>query len=285
MSNSTRDRAVTGQLSDGVVSVDLGTGAVSADFDALWNIAEGGGTGLNARPANSELFTLPVITELNDRVRALLTDFVSNVIEPAVRTAIDNATVTTVVDVTLRNQLLFINLAGVRLVSTITGTVQGYLTGTPAPTVSSVASETSTNILGAILSLIGMGLPSLLFAIENSVEGPLVATTVPAVASSIVAPWKTSATATVPPWKTGLTTTTLALTISALSVPIAVIWGRVPIVVNARPDAAGSIGSPIAEDPGRVVQSALALRVLDAAGDPVATIYVASAAVGPATLR
>lgn len=276
---------VTGSLSDGVVSIDLGTGELTADFDALWDIAEGGGTGLNARPANSELFTLPVITELNDRVRALLTDFVTGVVRPAVLAAIDDATVTTVVDVTLRNQLLFINLAGVRLESTITGTVEGYQTGSPAPTVSSVASETSTNILGAILSLIGMGLPSLLNAIENSVEAPLVATTVPAVASSVVTPWKASAAAAVTPWASGLTGMTLGLTMSQLSVPIAAIWGRVPIVVNAQPDAAGAVGSPIAEEPGRVIQSALALRVLDAAGDPVATIFVASAAVGPATLR
>lgn len=276
---------VAGVRSDGVVSVDLSTGEVTADLGALWNVAEGGTSGLTARPANSPVLTAGVVAELTQRVRALLSDFVSSVLRPAVLSAIDAATVTTVVDVTLRNQFLFITVAGVRLVSTITGSVAGYQTGSPAPTVSSVASEASANILGALLSLVGLGLPSLLNAIESSVEGPLVATSVPVIASSVVAPWKVTATAAVSPWQSGLTGAVVDQASSALAGPVSAIQALVPMVVNAQPDAANALGSPLPDLAGRVVQSALVVRVVDDAGDPVASVYVATAAVGPATLR
>lgn len=276
---------VTGTLSDGVVTTDLTSGKVSADLEALFDAAYGHSGGLNGLAPNTSVLTAPVLSELSRRVGVLLQGFVTGTIQPALTAALNAASVTAVIDASLRTRLGIINLVGLNLLATITGTAAGFTTGSPAPTVSVVASEASSGILNGLLALLGLPLSSLVNAVQGAVVAPLVGTVVPVIGSAVVAPVLATATGLAAGLVSTLTGTTIPAVLTALAPVLTALGTLVRVVVNARPDAPGSVGPPAAAAPGRWFQSALHVGVVNAASASVAALYLANASVGPNALR
>jgi predicted ribosomally synthesized peptide with SipW-like signal peptide len=282
---------VSGQLTDGIVTIDLTSGLVQADLAALFDEAYESSGGLNGLPANTSVLTAPVLAELSSRAGVLLTEFVDLTLQPALDAALEAATVTVVLDATLRTRatVLFttINVLGLDLHTEITGTVGGFtgVVGAPAPVVATTVTESSPGILNGLLALLGINLNALTTAVVNAVAAPLVTDLVPVIGSQVVAPLLTTATATLGSTVSSLTSVTVPAFLLALDPVLTALQTLVDVTVNARPDQAGSVGEPDDPDPGRWYQCALHVGVVDAADASVAEFYLANASVGPNTLR
>jgi hypothetical protein len=276
---------VTGSLSDGVVTVNLSTGAVSADLAALFDAAYAHSGGLNGLSPNTSVLTAPVLAELQSRIGTLLQNFATGTIQPALTAALNAAAVTAVVDATLRTRVGIVNVLGLKLVTTITGTPASFTTGTPAPTVSAVASEASSGILNTLLSVLGISLGTLVTAVQNAVVAPMTATVVPVIGSTVVAPVMTSASGLVTTFVSTLTGTTIPGVLTSLAPVLTAVRTLVAVTVNARPDAAGSVGAPAATASGRYFETALHVGVVDGSAASVASLFVGNASVGANALR
>lgn len=276
---------VTGSLSDGVVTVNLTTGAVSADLAALFDAAYAHSGGLNGLNPNTSVLTAPVLAELQSRIGALLQNFATGTIQPALTAALNAATVTAVIDTTLRTRAGIINVLGLRLVTTITGTPSSFTTGSPAPTVSAVASEASAGILNSLLSLLGISLGTLVSGVQTAVVAPITSTVVPVIGSTVVAPVMTSATALVTTFMSTLTGTTIPGVLTSLTPVLAALRTLVAVTVNGRPDAAGSAGAPAATAAGRYFETALHVGVVNGSAASVASLFFGNASVGANSLR
>lgn len=276
---------VAGSLSDGVVTVNLTTGAVSADLAALFDAAYSHSGGLNGLSPNTSVLTAPVLAELQSRVGTLLQNFATGTIQPALTAALDAATVTAVLDTTLRTRAGLINVLGLRLVTTITGTPASFTTGSPAPTVSAVASEASPGILNSLLSLLGISLSALVNGVQSAVVAPITSTVVPVIGNAVVAPVMTSATGLATTFMSTLTGTTIPGVLTALTPVLAALRTLVGVTVNGRPDAAGSVGAPAASAVGRYFETALHVGVVNGSAASVASLFLGNASVGPNTLR
>ncbi len=276
---------VAGSLSDGVVTVNLTTGAVSADLAALFDAAYSHSGGLNGLSPNTSVLTAPVLAELQSRIGTLLQNFATGTIQPALTAALDAATVTAVLDTTLRTRAGLINVLGLRLVTTITGTPASFTTGSPAPTVTAVASEASAGILNSLLSLLGISLSALVNGVQSAVVAPITSTVVPVIGSAVVAPVMTSATGLATIFMSTLTGTTIPGVLTALSPVLAALRTLVGVTVNGRPDAAGSVGAPAASAAGRYFETALHVGVVNGSAASVASLFLGNASVGPNTLR
>lgn len=276
---------VTGELTDGVVSVNLSTGTVSVDLEPLVGAAYGTAD-LNGLDPNTSLLTPEVLSAISARVGPLLTGFVTGTIQPALTAALNAATVTAVVDADLQTKasllITTIDVVGLNLVATITGTPNGFLTGTPAPTVSAVA-KNNGGLLNGILSLLGINLANVVNGVQNAVVAPLVSTVVPVIGTAVVAPLMTSATGLANTLVTTLTATTIPAVLTELGGTLTVIGSLVRLTANARPDAADPVGSPATPATGRYFQTALHVGV--GPGASLASIYLANASVGPNALR
>jgi hypothetical protein len=275
---------VTGTLSDGVVGVDLGTGRVSADLEALFGAAYGT-SGLNGLAPNTSVLTAPVLAALSSRVGVLLQGFATGVIQPALTAALQAATVTAVIDAHLRTRAGVVNVVGLELVATITGTAAGFTTGSPAPTVTAVASEASSGVLTPLLGLLGLSLTGLVNGVQAAVVAPLLSTVVPAIGSAVVTPVMTSAATQAAAFSSTLTGTTIPGVLTALAPALTALRTLVAVVANARPDAAGSVGAPVASAAGRYFETALCVRVVNGSAAQVARFDLANASVGPNALR
>jgi hypothetical protein len=268
---------VTGTLTDGVVSVNLGTGVVTADLEALFGAAYSSSTGLNGQAANTSVLTPAVLGAISTRVGALVTTLLTTTITDALTTAIDNTSVV----VSLAAKLKVGTTTALQLTSTFTGTIGGF-TG--------VAGHTAPVAVSNIAVLPGLGL---LAVTINAVLGPLttglvsaVATTVlPSVASTVVTPLKATAVAAVTSTISGLTGTTVPAFVTALGGVVTALDTLVDVTINARPDAAGSVGSPAATAAGRYFETALHVGVVNGSAASLASLFFASASVGPNSLR
>jgi hypothetical protein len=276
---------VTGSLSDGIVTVNLTTGAVSADLAALFDAAYAHSGGLNGLNPNTRVLTAPVLAELQARIGTLLQNFATGTIQPALTAALNAATVTAVIDTTLRTRAGIINVLGLRLVTTITGTPSSFTTGSPAPTVSAVASEASTGILNPLLSLLGISLSTLVSGVQTAVVAPITSTVVPVIGSTVVAPVMTSATALVTTFMSTLTGTTIPGVLTSLTPVLTALRTLVAVTVNGRPDAAGSVGAPAATAAGRYFETALHVGVVNGSAASVASLFFGNASVGANSLR
>ena len=283
--------AVSGELTDGIVTIDLTTGLVHADLAALFDEAYGSSGGLNGLPANTSVLTAPVLAELSTRAGVLFTDFVDLTLQPALDAALEAATVTVVLDATLRTRatvlLTTVNVLGLDLHTEITGTVGGFtgVPGAPTPVVATTVTEASPGILNTLLALLGISLGSLTTAVTNAVAAPLVTALVPVIGSQVITPLLATATATTASTVSSLTSVTVPAFLVAFDPVLSALQTLVDVTVNARPDQPGSVGEPDAADPGRWYQSALHVGVVDAATASVAEFYLANASVGPNALR
>jgi hypothetical protein len=283
--------AVSGELTDGIVTIDLTSGLVEADLAALFDAAYGSAGGLNGLPANTSVLTAPVLAELSARAGVLLTDFVDLTLQPLLDAALEAATVTVVLDATLRTQatvlLTTIDVLGLDLHTEITGTIGGFtgVPGAPTPIVDTTVTESSAGILNALLLLVGINLNALTTAVVDAVAAPLVTDLVPVVGSQVVAPLLTTATATTASTVSALTSTTVPAFLVALDPVLDALQSLVDVTANAQPDQAGSVGEPDDPDPGRWYQSAIHIGVVDDSAVSVAEFYLANASVGPNALR
>jgi hypothetical protein len=283
--------AVSGELTDGIVTIDLTSGLVEADLAALFDAAYGSAGGLNGLPANTSVLTAPVLAELSARAGVLLTDFVDLTLQPLLDAALETATVTVVLDATLRTQatvlLTTVDVLGLDLHTEITGTAGGFtgVPGAPTPTVDTTVTESSAGILSALLLLVATNLNALTTAVADAITAPLVAALVPVVGSQVVAPLLTTATATTASTVSALTATTVPAFVVALDPVLGALQTLVDVTVNAQPDQAGSVGEPDDPDPGRWYQSAIHIGVVDDSAVSVAEFYLANASVGPNALR
>jgi predicted ribosomally synthesized peptide with SipW-like signal peptide len=283
--------AVSGELTDGVVTIDLTSGLVHADLAALFDEAYGSSGGLNGLPANTSVLTGPVLAELSARAGALLADFIDVTLQPLLDAALEAATVTVVLDATLRTQatVLFttVNVLGLDLHTEITGTVGGFtgVSGAPTPTVATTVTESSAGILNTLLVLLGINLNSLTTAVVAAVAAPLVTNLVPVIGSQVVTPLLATATATTASTISSLTGVTVPAFLVALDPVLDALRTLVDVTVNAQPDQAGSVGEPDDPGPGRWYQSAIHVGVVDDSAVSVAEFYLANASVGPNSLR
>jgi predicted ribosomally synthesized peptide with SipW-like signal peptide len=283
--------AVSGELTDGVVTIDLTSGLVHADLAALFDEAYGSSGGLNGLPANTSVLTAPVLAELSARAGALLADFIDVTLQPLLDAALEAATVTVVLDATLRTQatVLFttVNVLGLDLHTEITGTVGGFtgVSGAPTPTVATTVTESSAGILNTLLVLLGINLNSLTTAVVAAVAAPLVTNLVPVIGSQVVTPLLATATATTASTISSLTGVTVPAFLVALDPVLDALRTLVEVTVNAQPDQAGSVGEPDDPGPGRWYQSAIHVGVVDDSAVSVAEFYLANASVGPNSLR
>jgi hypothetical protein len=283
--------AVSGELTDGIVTIDLTSGLVHADLAALFDEAYGSSGGLNGLPPNTAVLTTPVLAELASRAGVLLTEFVDLTLQPTLEAALQAATVTVVLDATLRTQatvlITTINVLGLDLHSEIAGTVGGFTgaPGAPAPVVATTVTEASPGILNALLTLLGINLTALSTAVVNAVAAPLVTSLVPVVGSQVVTPLLATATAATASSVSLLTSVTVPAFLVALDPVLTAVRTLVDVTVNAQPDQPGSVGEPDDAQAGRWYQSALHVGVIDGAALSVAEFYLANASVGPNTLR
>lgn len=283
--------AVSGELTDGVVTIDLTSGLVHADLAALFDAAYSSSGGLNGLPANTSVLTAPVLAELSNRAGALLTEFIDLTLQPALDAALDAATVTVELDATLRTQatVLFttVNVLGLDLHSEITGTVGGFtgMPGAPTPVVATTVTEASPGILTTLLALLGIDLSSLTTAVVGAIAAPLVTDLVPVVGTQVVTPLLATATTATTSSVASLTTVTVPAFLVALDPVLAAVRTLLDVTVNAQPDQAGSVGEPDGAVAGRWYQSALHVGVVDGAAASVAEFYLANASVGPNSLR
>lgn len=283
--------AVSGELTDGVVTIDLTTGVVQADLAALFDAAYGSSGGLNGLPPNTSVLTAPVLAELSSRAGVLLTDFIDLTLQPALDAALEAATVTVVLDATLRTQatVLFttVNVLGLDLHTEITGTAGGFtgVSGAPTPVVATTVTEASPGILNALLALLGISLGSLTTAVTSAVATPLVTDLVPVIGSQVITPLLATATATTASTVSSLTSVTVPAFLVGFDPVLAALQQLVDVTVNARPDQPGSVGEPDAPDPGRWFQTAVHVGVVDGSAASVAEFYLANASVGPNALR
>lgn len=283
--------AVSGELTDEVVTIDLTSGVVHADLAALFDAAYGSSGGLNGLPPNTSVLTAPVLAELSTRAGALLTQFVDLTLQPALDEALQAATVSVVLDATLRTQatVLFttVNVLGLDLHSEIIGTVGGFtgMPGAPTPVVATTVTEASPGILNGLLTLLGINLSSLTTAVVGAVAAPLVTDLVPVIGSQVVAPLLTTATATTASTLSSLTAVTVPAFVVALDPVLAALSTLVDVTVNAQPDQVGSVGEPDDAQAGRWYQSAIHVGIVDGSAVSLAEFYLANASVGPNALR
>jgi hypothetical protein len=283
--------AVSGELTDGVVTIDLTSGLVQADLAALFDEAYGSSGGLNGLPANTSVLTAPVLAELSTRAGALLTEFVDLTLQPLLDAALEAATVTVVLDATLRTQatVLFttVDVLGLDLHTEITGTVGGFtgVPGAPTPVADTTVTESSAGILNTLLALLGINLNALTTAVVDAVAAPLVTDLVPVVGSQVVAPLLATATAATASTVSSLTGVTVPAFLVALDPVLSAVRALVDVTVNARPDQPGSVGEPDDPEAGRWYQSAIHIGVVDDSAASVAEFYLANASVGPNALR
>jgi hypothetical protein len=271
---------VAGNLTDGVVTVNLTTGTITADLEALFGVAYGSSTGLNGQAPNTAVLTPAVLSAISTRVGGILSSFLSTTIANALTAAIDN----TVVTVSLGAHLNALGLIAIVLSSTFTGTIGGFtgVGGHAAPVAATnIQVLPGLGVLGAVTATLN----AVLGLLTSGISSAVATSVLPSIGTTVVAPLKSAATAAVTSTLAGLTGTTVPALVTQLGTVLTVLGTLVDVTVNARPDAAGSVGSPAPSATGRYFETALHVGVVNGASASVASIFLASASVGPNALR
>ncbi|WP_029069494.1 choice-of-anchor G family protein [Jonesia quinghaiensis] len=261
------------RLSDGVVTIDLSSGLLTADLEALLGYDQ---TSLNNLAPNTELLiNSTVINALSSRVSALLDQWVEDV-ESTVLAALRNARLTIDLNVMVRI------LGGIDIVDvnvTADQTIGNIMDGDLEVAVT-LTNQKDTAVLNTALSLLGLSLNDVLSSLSgltNSLVGPVVNTVSSTVNSALA-----EVASTLNPLVSGAVTS-LDSVWSALAAP-----GVLSIMANVQPDSPGGPQDfTYAIDEGNVssgefVQAALRVGVGDQLiPDSVAVVYLAVARVGP----
>ena len=271
---------VAGSLTDDVVTVNLTTGAITADLEALFGAAYSSSTGLNGQPPNTSVLTPTVLSAISTRVGAILTSFVTTTIANALTAAIDNTAVT----VSLGAHLNALGLSAIVLSSTFTGTIGGFtgVAGHAAPIAS-----TSIQVLPGLgtLGAVTAALNAVLGLLTSGITTAVATNVLPVIGSSVVAPLKTTATGAAATTISGLTGTTIPTLVGQLGTVLTALDTLVDVTLNARPDAAGAVGSPAPAAAGRYFETALHVGVVNGSNASIAALFFANASVGPNALR
>ena len=278
---------VTGTLSDGAVSINLGTGAVTIDLEALFGAAHASSTGLNGQSPNTSVLTAPMISSIATRVLSLVNTFATTTIANALTTAINNATVTVTIGAHLN---VVVSVLGspttvanaLVLNTTLSGTVGGFtgVSGYAAPTASTTVTV-APGLGGLLTPLVNTLLSSTLSSIVAAVLSNAAA-----IGTTVVTPLKTVATTAATTAITTLTTSTIPPLVTSLTGVFTALNTLVDLVVNGRPDVSGSVGAPVTSPAtGQYFETALFLGVVNGASTSVASLYFANASVGPNALR
>jgi hypothetical protein len=255
---------LTTPLDDGVVSIDLASGAIDLDLAAL----VGGTNGLNELPANTELvLNAAVVDELVERAGDLL-DTRTQQITAAIRAAVRAATLT----------------IDLRIGLTVIGITIGSVAVTATAPLSAFEGRTAT--ITTALTLLP-GLPLAVRVILDPVVGLLNAA-VTGLGANLVTPVSTLLTATVFSLVDTLGSTLAAVVTSvvdALAVVLAPLPSVLSVAVNVQPDQPGAPPGttfiPATDDAtAQYSVSALRLGVGDGLGG-LAHVEFARASAGP----
>jgi hypothetical protein len=271
-----------GTITDGLVTIDLATGRVTADLAALFGEVHGT-SGLNGQPPNSSVLTPEVLGELSKRIGGIVTGFVDGALSTALQTAVTSAAtvvdidadVTATVPPPLNLGAPVVHANAISLKTTMTGTLGSFLgaPGQPRPAVSAKAT-----ILAPLLSDV---LAPLLSPLQSAVVTPFATTVAARVGSTVLSSVSSSALARASTATTEATRSTVPTLLSALAPALSTLADLLDVTVNAQPDQPRGADPPAPAVEGRYQVSAIqvALRGLD--GARLLSISLASAAVGP----
>ena len=274
-------RALLAQdLTDGVVSVNLTTGTVTADLASLFGQAYGT-TGLNGLAPNTSLLTPAVLNAIATRVGSIVATALgpSGTIGTALTKAINDATVT----VRLGAHLNAVAANTLVLTSTFSGTLGGFtgVAGYATPTV--VSTLTVDPGVGAIVAAT---LNAVLSTLTTGVVSAVATTVLPTIGASVVQPVvKAVATSAATSAISGLTGTTVPAAVTSLGGVLAVLGQLVAVTANGQPDQANPVGAPDTASPGRYFETALKVGIVNAGNTSLAALYLANASVGPNSTR
>lgn len=252
-------------VTDGVVSVNLATGAIAIDIGALSG-------GLNARPANTELLTDAELLLVAGRVNTLLEAQIA-AIRTALTTALQAATVT--VDLTVIVKAGLVDVLRVRVA--YAGTLKQFVDGTSAtPLVTVTGPQVTVLGTGAVQTILNAaGITTLLGGILGTVSS--VTTTVLDTAQSqaydelLGTQLDSVLTAA-----NGLEDTALTV----LSPLLTGLGTLLSLTLNAQPDQPNPVGTPSASpQTDEFFVSALRIGVLNGSTS-LLTLWLATSSVG-----
>jgi hypothetical protein len=257
--------ALTGSVTDGVVTTNLATGAITVDINALTG-------GLNTQLPNTRVLTAAQLDDVTLRVKALLvarTTYVNTLLE----TALANATIVVKLDSFVTTRLLTTTVVGLKVHVEYSGTLAEFRAGTANYSGPTITNE-DTSILGGVLGL---------------VTGPLNLLLPPLVSGTVRTAVQTALNTNLFTPVNGLIVSTLNTATTAVNTATAVLdplldvlGGILDLRLNVRPDVTPFPNRPFAGSVGEYYQSALAITVLGSVGGPsILQLHLANASVGP----
>jgi hypothetical protein len=275
---------LTGSVSDGPVTVNLGTGAVTVDLAKLYDISR---TDLNGLGPNTSLLSPALVTALEGDAVGAITGFLNGKLQTDLTAVLDAASV----DVEVATHIKVIGIDTASLDIHITGSLGQFVDpahngGNPTIVVDpAVPVAGAATALALVLGTLGISLTALLSDVTSGLVTPLLTGLVPAIAGVLQTNVLTPATADVTSAVGTLASTTLAPVFATLDSVVDVIGKAVQVTVNAQPDQPGGVGYPEPAATGEVFESALAIGVLDLkpTSSPTLGLYLGSSAVGPDT--
>jgi len=260
---------LTGSLSDGAVTVDLGSGLISFDIGALSG-------GLENRDPNTRLLTAATLNDVVDRVDALLIARLAQ-IDTALTTVLSAAHIVLKVDLQVQLTLLPGVLAPIPILNVhlgFDGTLAQYI-ATP----NAVVSGPTVSILPGS-GFVGTLLNSLLDGVTAGLLNPVLTVLVPSIVTAVTTQLLTPISGTI---ATVLASTTALRTaaINALDGVLQVLALIVDVTINSRPDVLPNPAPPRPALAGEYFVSALRIGVLNApGGTSLLSLYLANASVG-----
>ncbi|WP_432457610.1 choice-of-anchor G family protein [Cellulomonas iranensis] len=228
---------LTAPLTDGVVTLNLSSGVIEVDLDALLGYAPGA---LSSQPPNTQVvLNAAVLNPLLTRVGALLDTWTGQVVQ-AILTAVRSATVTVDLTTTVAASATVlgtpttVNVAGVRVQLTApVGAILDSAAGTAVPptaTVSVTATGLTGTLVNTVLGVLGLSLSSITGALNGS-GATLLGLVAPVLRTALVVPVTTL----------GTTLATLSGTlVTALSSLVTVLPSVVSLMLNVQPDRPGA---------------------------------------------
>jgi hypothetical protein len=274
---------LTGTVTDGPVSINLGSGAISVDLAKLYNSSR---TDLNGLDPNTSLLSPTLVTALEGDAVGAITGFLNGKLQTDLTAALDAAQV----NVEVKTDIKVAGIDTASLDIHIKGTLGQFVDPTdngnpvvtidPPAVVGGVASLLSLVLLG-----LGINLTQLLTDITTGLVAPLLTGLVPAIGAVLQTNVLTPATADVTSTTGALASTTLTPVFTSLDGVLDVVGKAVQVTVNAQPDQPNGAGYPEPETTGEFFESALAVSVLDLkpTASPTLGLYFGSSAVGPDT--
>jgi len=268
---------LTAPLTDGLVTVDLAAGRVTANLAVLLGSST---TGLNNLPANSRLaLDGAAAAAISTRVDALVQTW-STQVTNALLTGIRSTSLATDVNVLYRITGLLGTADVARVQVHPSATIGDYLTP-PATLTTTVYTSTVNSLLTGLLNALGLNLNTIIQRLQTEVP--------PAVVAPVATALRTAFTDRVTALGTTLTTSRGAL-VTAVGAVTTRMPAALTVSVNVQPDQpgapAGTVPVPGTPPYTSPTYSVTAIRIgLATAGAPTGFAYLglARSTVGPVT--